>query len=205
MSVTDDLIAQIFNPDDLLSELAAVQTGRLDPGTLEAVLDRLPADKKNHLQKIVRAKGEEQGVLIWNKIEFVKQISWFSDLPSPLQHRIATQMKQTRLEAGGEIQITGKAGGIGLAMMLTGDVNLSLREKELGTMSAHDLTGILPFMVAEQDSIQIQANANSILYTMTQGSLDELIFDYEEMAMVMYRWASDKQNQVGKLIREMVS
>jgi len=203
VSVTDDLIAQIFNPDDLLSELAAVQTGRLDPDILDGVLNRLPAEKKNHLRKIARA--DEEGVLMWNKIEFVKQASWFTDLPSTLQYRIAIHMELTRLEEGGEIQITGKADGTGLAMMLTGDVSLSLNEKELGTMSAHDLTGILPFMVAEQDSIQIRANASSILYTMTQGFLDELIFDYEEMAMVMYRWARDKQNQVGKLTREMVS
>ena len=40
---------------------------------------------------------------------------------------------------------------------------------------------------------------------MSQESLDEIIFDYEEMAMVMYRWTMDQQKNMGKQTEAMVS
>ena len=204
-SLTYDLIAQIFNPDDLLSELAVVQTAKLDPGVLETVLDRLPAEKKNHLQKAIRAAGEGQADLVWNRIEFVKQIPWFADISSLLHYRIAGHTERSILNEGEAIRVSAEAEGTGLAMMHSGDVSLTLNERELGRLAAFGMSGILPFMVDQKDLLQVKAHSDSILYTMTQSSVDELIFDHEEIALAMYRWAGDQRNQAGALTMEMVS
>ena len=203
VAVSDDLIAQVFNPDDLLSELACVQLEKLDRDLLLKVLVRLPSERKGYLLKMIRANTDGQQALIWNKVEFIQKNPLFEKLHSSVQYQIAERMDRVMLEEGGEIRITGMAGGTGLAVVRSGDLILMQNSRELGQLSPHDITGILPFMIAEKDSILIRAKGPSILYTME--SLDELIFDYEEMAMVMYRWAKDQQNQLGKLTRAMVS
>jgi hypothetical protein len=205
VSVSDDLVAQVFNPDELLSELAAVQLQKMDSLMYEKVLDRLAPDKRSGLKKSLRSLSEGEEALIWNRVEFIKNNPLFADLPSILQYRIAGKMARIRLEDGQEVKINGATGGTGLVMVRSGEMLTMLNNKEIGKLSPQDLFGILPFMIAEKDLLLVKAKTASELYAITQENLDELIFDYEEMAMVMYRWAKDQQNQMGKLTRAMVS
>ncbi len=205
ISVTNDLLAQIFNPDDLLSELAAVQTGALDAGVLQSVLERLPSGKRDRLMKIAMGTGEEREDMIWHRIAFVKKNPWFAGLPPVLHYRIATKLAKRDVARGEKVQIAGQDGGTGLAMVKQGDVRLRLNDKEFARLTDNDMTGMLPFMVAEKDTIFIDADRASLLYILTQEQLDELIFDYEELAQAMYRWAKEQQNRTGKLTRAAAS
>ena len=205
LELTDDLIAQIFNPDDMLCELASLQVEKLNKELFGKVLDRLPAEKKSHLRKIITARSEQQEVLIWDKVGFVKQNPLFEGLPTILQYEVALRMERSDLKEGQDICISGNTDDSGFALVRDGNVSVMLNNKEIGQLSSDDLTGILPFMITEKDSLQIKAIGDSILYVMSQESLDELIFDYEEMAMVMYRWTKDQQEKKSKQTKAMVS
>ncbi len=205
VAVSDDLVAQVFNPDDLLGELASLQLEKLDSQMFEEVLDRLPLDRKARLREVLRSLSEGQASLIWDKLKFIKDNSLFAGLSSVLQYRIAGQMTLTQLRGGEEMPISGRTGGTGLVLVRSGDLVPVLNKKEIGKLASQDLFGILPFMIAEKDALNVTAREDSMLFAMTQESLDELIFDYEDMALVMYRWAKDQQNRMGKLTRSMVS
>jgi len=204
-SVTNDLIAQVFNPDPLLSELAAVQIARIDPAVPEDLLARVHPERKNHLRRIIKAKHDGKDVLVWDKILSVKQNSWFHNLPALLHYRIAEHMERIELTAGKECQVTGAAGETGLAILVGGEAGISLGEDDLGKLSPGEMTGIFPFMISQKDFIRILVHRDSILYTMKQEDLDELIFDYEDIALVMYRWAEDQQTRMKKPKQGMVS
>jgi len=204
-SVSNDLLAQIFNPDDLLNELAALQTARIDVIILQTVLDRLPAEKKNHLMRIVNEAGGGREVMIWDRMKYIKVNPYFAGLTSIQQYRLAGKMEVIELEAENGIMISGIPGETGLVMIQKGSLSMTMNEQEVGELSENDMTGILPFMATEKDSFHLRAKGPSVLYTIKQELLDELIFDYEEMALALYRWAKEHQNQEGKLSREMVS
>ena len=177
----------------------------MDVIILQTVLDRLTPVKKNHLMQIVREAGEGQEVMIWDRMKYIKTNPYFAGLPSILQYRLAVRMDVIELEAENGIMISGIPGETGLVMIKKGNLSMTMNEQEIGELSENDMTGILPFMATEKDSFYLRAKGSSILYTIKQELLDELIFDYEEMALALYRWAKDQQNQEGKLTRGMVS
>ncbi len=203
--LSDDLLAQVFNPDELLSELAALQVSRMDRSRFKEVLERLPVDQKNRLIKQVRDVDEGWENLLWDRIHILMRNEYLAGLPSTLLYQMAREMELVHLMPDQAFDLAGEAGEAKVAISRSGELVLRVKKMELGSIKTNELAGILPFMVLEKDSIQIFSATAASLLTVSQRMVDEMMFDHEELALSMYRWAREQESRWESLTKEMIS
>lgn len=76
--IPDDLVAQLFNPDPLLREVAVRTVKEIDPGRFSEYARRLPEDYKTQLSQIIESDKGDEYQLLENKILFLKKTKQFN-------------------------------------------------------------------------------------------------------------------------------
>lgn len=203
--VSDDLIAQVFNPDDILSEMAALQLSRMDGKIFEDVMERLPKDQKSRLLKQVRDAREGMETGIWDRIGVIRGNKYLAPLPSIIQYRLARGMEPLDLLPDQPFDLVGENGEALVVLVRSGKLSLRVSGTGLGNLSPNDLAGIPPLAVLERDTFRIQAGGEASVLICRQTLIDEMMFDQEELALAMYSWAKEMENNWQEMFKEMVS
>ena len=104
----DELIANLFNPDLLLSEVAALSIHMLDPGTLEVNARRLDRLQQEQIMQLIRAwtkKGQTElrPYLRFEIVDFLNTHSVIRDFPSYVIANMAELIDVNYYPAGSEI------------------------------------------------------------------------------------------------------
>ncbi|MFC2113640.1 hypothetical protein ACFLTA_10265 [Bacteroidota bacterium] len=203
--LSDDLLAQVFNPDELLSELAALQVSRMDKLRFEEVLSRISTEQKNRLTKQVRDVEEGWENLIWDRIRTLMNNEYLKELPSQLIYRMAREMELVHLMPDQSYDLIGDDGTAISGIVRTGEISLRVNENELGNLSVNEFFGIPPLIVLEKNTIKIFSRSEASILVGKQAMIDEMMFDFEDLAIAMYRWAGDQENRWQSITKEMVS
>jgi len=203
--LSDDLLAQVFNPDELLSELAAIQVSRMDKSRFEKVLARLSPDDRNRLTKQVRDVEDGWEDLIWDRIQVLLKNEYLADLPSSLLYSIARETELVHLMTGQAFDLVGEDGFAKIGLVRTGEFSLRVDDKELGKLSVNEFVGILPLIILEKNKIRIFSTSEGSILVGSQDKMNEMMFDSQELALTMYRWARDQQDRWQDVTKEMVS
>jgi hypothetical protein len=205
VQLSDDLLAQVFNPDELLSEMAALQVSRMDRSRYEKVLSRLPADSRSRLTKQVRDAEEGWGNLIWDRMIDISRNKYLGKLPSTVLYRIAREMELVHLMPEQSMDLIQEDGGAKVGLVRTGELKLRVDDRETVTLAPNDLSGILPFTVHEKNTIKIHTAAEASLLLCSQELIDEMMFDHEDLALAIYDWVREKKGGWDGEQKEMVS
>jgi AAA family ATP:ADP antiporter len=201
----DDLLAQVFNPDELLSELAALKLSRTDRPRYEDVMRRLPRDQRNRLARQVEDAGEGRGDLVWDRIQVLFRNEYLAGLPFAVLCRLAVVMKQGDLDPGREIELSGDGMKARIGLVRSGEVTLFLGEQELGNLIPCEIAGMLTLMDTEKHTIRLISAEGASLLLSERDQVTGLMFDHEELALVLYRWAGELESRWQVLNKEMVS
>jgi len=203
--LSDDLLAHVFNPDELLSELAAIQVSRMDKSRFEEVLARLSPDDRNRLTKQVRDVKDGWEDLIWDRIQVLLKNEYLADLPSSLLYSLAREMELIHLMTGQTFDLVGEDGLAKIGLVRTGELSLRVDDKELGNLSVNEFIGVLPLIVLERNKIRIFSTSEGSILVGSQDKMNEMMFDNQELALIMYRWAREQQDRWQDITKEMVS
>ncbi len=203
--LSDDLLAQVFNPDELLSELAALQVSRMDKSRFEEVLARISPDHKNRLIKQVRDVEEGWENLIWDRIHLLIDNRYLKGLPSKLLYNIARQMELVHLMPEQTFDLVRDDGTAKIGLVRTGELNLRVADEELGNFPVKEIIAVPPLIVLEKNKIKISSPLEASILIGSQGMIDEMMFDNEDLAIAMYKWAGDQGIRWQNVIKEMVS
>jgi ATP/ADP translocase len=76
-----DLIAQLFNPDRLLREVAAWSLYQINPADYEEHAQRLGPDVSKALDRAIRNQRENRALMVFEKVLFLQRISFFDGMP----------------------------------------------------------------------------------------------------------------------------
>ncbi len=203
--LTDDMLAQVFNPDEMLSELAALQVSRMDRPSFERVLSRLPSENRNRMTRQIRDAEEGLENLIWNRIQVLLRNGHLSGLPSKVLYMLAKEMELVKLMPEKTFDLAGKDRESRIGLVRSGRLTLRMEGKELGDLNTDDLVGVLPFMVIGGNTVQLYSPGESSLLIARQSAFDEMMFDHEELALALYRWVREQEERWKGLGKEMVS
>lgn len=203
--LTDDLLAQVFNPDELLSELAALLISRMDKPSFLEVLDRLPGDNKARLTKQVRDVEEGWENLIWDRIHLLIGNEHLKGIPTRLLYILAQEMELVHLMPEQTLDLIDESGTAKAGMVRTGDLVLRAGDKDLGNLVAYELIGVPPLVVLGKNRIKLYTQAEASILVGSQALLDELMFDNDDLARAIYSWAGDQENNWQDITKEMVS
>ena len=76
-----DLIAQLFNPDRLLREVAGWALFQINAAEYEEHVNRLSPDIRNDLERAIRQKNEGRTLMVFEKTLFLQKIGCFEGIP----------------------------------------------------------------------------------------------------------------------------
>lgn len=76
-----DLIAQLFNPDRLLREVAGWALFQINAAEYEEHVNRLSPDIRNDLERAIRQKNEGRTLMVFEKTLFLQNIGCFEGIP----------------------------------------------------------------------------------------------------------------------------
>ncbi len=203
--LSDDLLAQVFNPDELLSELAALQVSRMDKSRFENVISRLSLENRMRLTKQIRDVEDGWKNLIWDRIEVLQRNAYFAGLPSGLKYELARGMELVHILPGQTFELSGEDGQGKMGVLISGELTLKAGGKDLGKIGADELIGILPMIIVEKEKVEVFSNAEASLLLENQTRIDDIMFDHEELVLSMYQWARDQEDRWLEVTKEMVS
>ncbi|MBI3482078.1 MAG: cyclic nucleotide-binding domain-containing protein [Bacteroidetes bacterium] len=95
-----DLIAQLFNPDRLIREVAGWSLHQIDPGHYFANAPRLEEIQKRWLDRAVLKDVPGHKLMLYEKIIFFQSISVFYGIPGLILSYLADISKEQKLSSG---------------------------------------------------------------------------------------------------------
>ena len=137
-----DLIANLFNPDMMVKQMAAWGIYNIDPELYFEHIARLPANVKTALDsKIVnREIPFEQGDLIFEKVRFLQSMNAFSSITGLILSYIANNMETKILAEGETLNLAGDMAKY-FIIIRSGQVNLYGNGELMRTLGAKKFIG----------------------------------------------------------------
>ena len=172
--------------------------------TNAVIITRECEEYLDYLTKQVRDVEEGWEDLIWDRIQLLLENEYLTDLPSLLLYALAREMEVVHLMTGQIFNLVGE-GPAKIGVVRTGELSLRLDDKDLGNLSVNEFVGVLPLIVLEKNKISIFSNTEASILVGSQDKLNEMMFDNQQLALNMYRWARDQQDRWQNLTKEMVS
>lgn len=96
---TLDLIAQLFNPDRLIREVAGWALYQIDPKHYEVNSSRLDEDQKRWLDRAILKKNKDNKLMLYERASFFQSISVFDGIPGLVLSFLADISKEHHLQA----------------------------------------------------------------------------------------------------------
>ncbi len=127
---TLDLIAQLFNPDPLIREMAAWALHKINPAEYDTNVDRLGEDLRHQLNAIITAEGPGRKLSLFDKIHFFSQLEIFKGTSGLALSFLADWSAEHVLSANESLVIDEKS-NIHFYVVIHGDVtHFHLGEKK---------------------------------------------------------------------------
>ncbi len=105
-----DLIANLFNPDRMVKEMAAWGLYNIDPELYEEHTTRLPVGEKEELDRNIVSRSDEigDGNLLFEKVQFLQSMDVFAEVSGLLLSYVADEMPVKLLTEGETLNLHGE-------------------------------------------------------------------------------------------------
>jgi len=105
---TLDLIAQLFNPDRIVREVAAWSLYQINPETYRTNVLRLGDQTQQELDSVITLKGFDAGLMLFDKVNFYQKIEVFKGIPGITLSFLADISQVIKLATGQSVSIDEK-------------------------------------------------------------------------------------------------
>ena len=137
-----DLIANLFNPDKMVNEMAAWSIYNIDPELYFEHIERLPATAKTKLDSKIlnRSIAFEQGDLVFEKVRFLQTMNVFSTITGLILSSVADNMPTKLLTEGETLNLAGEMSQY-FIIIRSGQVNLYSNGELISTLQEKSFIG----------------------------------------------------------------
>lgn len=193
--VTDDLIANLFNPDPLLRETAAWVIHYLDKKVYEECTQRLSPAIKKAMDDTLFAEGVQRELRI-ERIVALKQTKAFESVPAVILADLEEIMEVEDYEKGETLIKRGENGDSPLYIVVTGEVGLFNEDVLLSTIRQRELLGEMLLLDSDITDFSAVTLTASRVYKIEKSRLFELMsnnfsFTKEYLKIIGSRWTKD--------------
>jgi HEAT repeat protein len=190
--ITQDLIAQVFNPDMVLAELAAWHIRKNDPVTLNQVLMRLDPDSRGYLQAKVTEVENGRSEFFIDLVFRFEKVSFFKSLSGNLLLNLTRNVQEIYLKEGSIFKFDTDKEEHLFSYVSKGSVVLMRGDSELATASEGSLISSLPFLAVDGEGFALKAIKECAMLSLDLFAVKKFMFDYNEFALAIYYWMNDQ-------------
>ncbi len=185
LEVSYSLIANLFNKDPLLLQVAAYTIYALDKDAYRYHTKRLKPAVKKELDKAIVPpvfRGEDesyhQNMLLIQRVLFVKEINWFEDIPGELVTYLVEAMEEIKVRDQTSLIEAGEPGNAPFYIIVKGQVSI-LRENSVAEQkSDKSVFGHEMILATEKFDYTAKTNGDCVLLVLRKEELFDLASKY---------------------------
>ena len=178
----DELRANVFNPDPLLRETAVLGLHHIDPAAWRREIDKLGKKETRTLEHITEQATSYHGpqprlVLITEKVNFLKQIDIFSELPEVILAASAPSFDEIALESGRTFICEGDMANE-LYIVVNGEVRVDVGSKTVARVGESAIIGEMAVLNEKPRMASVTTVGKTRLFRLKGEDFFELVFDH---------------------------
>lgn len=180
--VTDDLIANLFNPDPVMVQTAAAVIYRIDKDLYQYHTKRLKPSVKKRLDKdivppVFKASEEEfhQKLLVIERAVMLKQIEHFMDIPGVLLLELASRFDEIKVGKGVTITEMGESGNMPLFIVLKGVLLVENEDGTVRQIKQKDIIGHKLILSSDKAPYNLITQSECLLLTIEKDDLYDAV------------------------------
>ena len=197
--VTDDLIANLFNPDPLLRETSAWVIHYLDKKVYHEATQRLVPAVKKELDEKIATSGKQIELRI-ERIIRLKQTRGFTKVPGTILADLEETIEVEEYRKGQTLISKGDNGNCPIFVVAEGEIGLFDNNELISSMKEKELVGEKIILDSDVNTFSVIAVENSKVYRIEKVKFFELMSNNYELAkefihVVASEWSKVEENE----------
>ena len=178
--VNEELIANMFHPNRLLREVAAMVVYKKDPGLFRNALQRLDEDVQFELRETLTSIEKGDKMLLVEKFNILRNTDKFSDLTENTLIELTQVLQENKIASGQVIDLKTYADDFALFLLINGEIKY---ENGYTTSCTEEAPELLYSRILINSGItRIEFMKDSTILAIDDHTIETLLFDYTEMA-----------------------
>lgn len=176
-----DLIAQLFNQDQLVREVAAWSLHEIDVESYHENTARLGVDFKREMDEVIMDRMAKTHQLLYDKVMFYRSIEFFEGLPGLILSFLADISIETKLERRESITIDERVNN-DFHIVFSGQVDLYQKGEKVGEFKRGQFIGEMLAAPGFANTNRVVAIEPTILLRIDKDQFYELLSDNVRLA-----------------------
>ncbi|UXX79322.1 cyclic nucleotide-binding domain-containing protein [Reichenbachiella carrageenanivorans] len=186
--VTNDLIANLFNPDETMVQTAAAVLYKLDSDQYQYHTKRLKSTTKKKLDKAIvpavfKNKDEKyhQKLLVIERAVLLKQIPSFMDIPGVILLDLAKRFDEIMVEPNVTIMEQGDSGDAPIYIVISGQLTMTFENGDVKKLEERNIVGHKLLLSSDVCTYSLVTDTECLLLTIEKGELYDAVSKNIEM------------------------
>jgi hypothetical protein len=175
---SQELVASIFHPNQLIRESAAYVTNKLEPELLESIYTRLDLPYVNEIKASLSHSNNGYPYLLLHRIRFIKNCRKMKDLSEDVLLEISRNLEIHHLNKDEEFLIKRDDVHYAFMIIFEGEAQVKVSSDKVHTFGKYDI--IYSDIYVEDNTYLLRAVTDLKLYSVEQEMLNSLMFDYTD-------------------------
>ena len=150
--ISNDLIANLFNPDPILKETAATVIYQIDPKVYQSCSERLHEETKIQLDKVLSLLPQKKSHLLIEKVLSYKDSPLLNKLSNDTIMQLALISKEATKDSNSILFSTEITQELPILFLLEGEAELKIDKKQVALFGPNDLVGD---MLVQDNSLEV--------------------------------------------------
>ena len=181
--VSQELIANMFHPNRLLREVAAVVVHQIDTDLFQNVMQRLDVNIQHEIIDTLSAISSQDRLLLIDKFNIIRDIEKFVDLSEDLQIAMAQSFMERKFKAGQYIDL--KKHAMDYALFIAIDGEWEFNNQQVVRIQNNKYQVFYSNMLVNYGIENITFVRDTTLLCIDDHIIQMLLFDYSEIANCM--------------------
>ena len=178
--VNQELIANLFHPNRLLREVAAMVIHKMDPELYENVSQRLDSQIQFELKETLNSVESNDKLLLIEKFKILKNSAELSSLREGILIELAQSLNEVRFKSGDSVNLDQFAKEYALFLLASGSISLESPDNKKTEDQEFKL--FYSSVLVNSGVGHLKFDEETILLTIDSSSIEMLLFDHTEVA-----------------------
>jgi ATP:ADP antiporter, AAA family len=173
---SQELVASIFHPNQLIRETAASVLEQIEPLMLESVYSRLEPIWVNEIKASLSHSGNGIPYLLLHRIRFIKDCPLMNGISEDILLEIAKTLETNTITRDEEFLIKRDDVHYAFMIIIEGTAQIKISSGKVFTFGKNDI--IYSDIFVEDNTFSLRALTDLTMYSLEQEALNSLMFDF---------------------------
>jgi ATP:ADP antiporter, AAA family len=190
-SITNDLIAHLYNPNDILRQTAAYSISVHNKGFLEKIGYRIDTKYREEFEQLFSEETNSRFNLLIEKTLFLKNIEYFKQASGNSLMQLARNLNEVNPDASDDFKIDFLNLRNKIIFIRSGSITIKSGTTEL-ILKENDIFDFRDLMIHNINDLYFEKDQNTILYLLNDSDLLNCMFDNHEIEISVLKWINAK-------------